>query len=60
MKEEKLNSIYLLYGEEKYLLETKLKEIKSLFGECVKGINYIIIDEKVNYSKKYRFIKKRS
>ena len=45
MKEEKLNSIYLLYGEEKYLLETKLKEIKSLFGECVKGINYIIIDE---------------
>ncbi len=36
--------IYLLYGEERYLLETKLKKIKKGFGETVKGINYIQID----------------
>ena len=37
--------IYLLYGEERYLLETKLKKIKKEFGEMVKGINFIQIDE---------------
>jgi len=37
--------IYLLYGEERYLLETKLKKIKKEFGETVKGINFIQIDE---------------
>lgn len=37
--------IYLLYGEERYLLETKLKKIKKEFGESVKGINFIQIDE---------------
>ena len=45
LKMGKLNSIYLLYGEELFLLENCLKKIKSLFGECVKGINYILIDE---------------
>ena len=45
LKMEKLDSIYLLYGEEQFLLESSLKKIKSLFGECVKGINYILIDE---------------
>ncbi|MBQ2937930.1 MAG: DNA polymerase III subunit delta [Clostridia bacterium] len=45
LKEKKLNSIYLLYGEELYLLESNLKKIKTLFGECIKGINYILIDE---------------
>ena len=45
LKNKKLNSLYLLYGEELFLLETVLKKIKSLFGECVKGINYISIDE---------------
>ncbi len=45
LKNEKLQSLYLLYGEELYLLETILKKIKSLFGEAVKGINYIHIDE---------------
>lgn len=45
LKEGKLNSIYLLYGEELFLLESNLKKIKSLFGECIKGINYILIDE---------------
>lgn len=45
LKEEKLNSLYLLYGEELFLLESSLKKIKLLFGECIKGINYILIDE---------------
>ena len=45
LKSGKLQSLYLLYGEELFLLETCLKKIKSLFGECIKGINYITIDE---------------
>lgn len=48
LKNNELKSIYLLYGEELFLLETVLKKIKSLFGECVRGINYIAIDE-TNY-----------
>lgn len=42
---EELNSIYVLYGEETYLLETTLKKIKKQFGERVDGINYIELDE---------------
>ena len=38
-------AIKLLFGEETYLLETKLKRLKKDFGELVKGINYIQIDE---------------
>ena len=45
LKEEKLNSIYLFYGEEKYLLENNVKKIKKLFGELILGINYIQINE---------------
>lgn len=45
LKEGKLNSLYLLYGEELFLIESNLKRIRTLFGECVKGINYILIDE---------------
>lgn len=37
--------IKLLYGEETYLLEAKLKKIKKEFGELVKGINFIQIDD---------------
>ena len=37
--------ILLLYGEDTYLLEQQLKKIKKNFGELVKGINYILIDE---------------
>ena len=48
--EKKLNQgscqgIYLLYGEETFLLEQQLNKIKKNFGEIVKGINYISIDE---------------
>ena len=45
LKENKLNSLYLLYGEELFLLENSLRKIKSLFGETVKGINFISIDD---------------
>ena len=41
LKQGKLNSIYLFYGEELYLLENAVKKIKRLFGELVLGINYI-------------------
>lgn len=44
LKQGKLNSIYLLYGEETFLLESCLKKIKSNFGSIVSGINYIKID----------------
>jgi DNA polymerase-3 subunit delta len=43
--DKKLNSIYLFYGEEKFLLENMLKKIKKKFGEMLQGINYIILDE---------------
>jgi len=45
LKSNNLKSLYLLYGEELFLLETSLKKIKALFGECIKGINFISIDE---------------
>lgn len=45
IKSENLNSIYLLYGQETYLLENNLKKIKKIFGKRVDGINYIKIDE---------------
>lgn len=40
-----LESLYLFYGDEHFLLESSVKKIKGLFGECVKGINYILIDD---------------
>ena len=45
LNRQELSSIYLLYGEEKYLIENNVKKIKRIFGELVKGINYILIDE---------------
>ena len=36
--------LYLLYGEERYLSETKLKKFKKEFGEMVNGINFVQID----------------
>ena len=41
-------SVKLLFGEETYLLETKLKKLKKSFGELIKGINYIQIDDTNN------------
>ena len=45
LKNKKLNSIYLLYGEEKYLIQEYVKKIKKCFGELYLGINYILLDE---------------
>ena len=45
LKQGNLNCIYLLYGEELYLLENCIKKIKNLFGETINGINQIIIEE---------------
>lgn len=45
LKTGKLNIMYLLYGDETYLLENCLKKIKNNFGNIVDGINYIKIDE---------------
>ena len=45
LNQQKLHSIYLFYGEEQYLIENCIKKIKKIFGECIKGINYILIDE---------------
>lgn len=41
----KLEPMYLLYGEEKYLIETIIKKIKKSFGELLLGINYVMLDE---------------
>lgn len=45
LKSNILEGVYLLYGEETFLLETSLKKMKKLFGELILGINYIQIDE---------------
>ena len=44
LKENKLSSIYLLYGQERYLLDNVVKKIKKSFGNLVDGLNYIKID----------------
>ncbi len=45
LKSGKLSGVYLLYGEEIFLLENCLKKIKNNFGDLVNGINFIKIDE---------------
>ena len=45
LNQEQTKGIYLLYGEETFLLEQQLKKIKKNFGNLIKGINYIVIDE---------------
>ena len=40
----KISSLYLFYGEERFLLDSILKKIKKNFGEMLQGINYILID----------------
>lgn len=42
---KQLDSIYLFYGEEIFLLDSAVKKIKKIFGELINGINYIQIDE---------------
>lgn len=45
LKGNKINSLYLFYGEEQFLLDSCVKKIKRLFGEMIQGINFIQIDE---------------
>lgn len=45
LKNKQLDSIYLFFGEELFLLNNAVKKIKNAFGELVNGINYIVIDE---------------
>ena len=45
LKTGKLATIYVLYGEELFLLESCLKRIKKNFGELAPGINFIQIDD---------------
>lgn len=40
-----METLYLFYGEELYLIEESLKKIKKSFGKLVEGINFIRIDE---------------
>lgn len=42
---KKLQSIYVFYGEEKYLLESVVNKIKKNFGHLQEGINYCYLDE---------------
>lgn len=41
----KLEALYLIYGEEEYLVDKAIKKIKKNFGELLPGMNYIQIDE---------------
>ncbi len=45
LNQAELKAIYLLYGNEKYLIDGIIKKIKNKFGELVQGINYVLIDE---------------
>lgn len=45
LNNKQLESIYLFYGEEQFLLDNSVKKIKKLFENLVLGINYITIDE---------------
>ena len=45
INKKQIEGIYLLYGEETFLLDQQVAKIKKIFGEKVKGINYILIDE---------------
>ena len=45
LKQGNLKSMYLLYGEELFLIESTLKKIKKQFGELVLGINYVMLEE---------------
>lgn len=40
-----LKPLYLLYGEETYLIDLTLKKIKKKFGKLVQGINFVMIEE---------------
>ena len=40
-----MESLYLLYGQENFLIEDTVKKIKKSFDKLVEGINFIKVDE---------------
>ena len=44
------SNLILITGEDVYEREEKLEQAKTNFGECIKGINFIVLD-KTNISK---------
>ena len=45
IKQNNPETIFLLFGEETYLLENSLKRIKKNFGETISGINFVTLYE---------------
>lgn len=45
LNQNQLSELYLLYGKEKFLLDQQVRKMKKLFGELIKGINYVLIDD---------------
>lgn len=45
LQKQELDSMYLFYGEETYLLDNAVKKIKKIFGELIPGINSVIVDD---------------
>ena len=45
LNNDKIRSVYLLYGDENFLIDNIIKKIKKKFGDLVQGINYVIIDD---------------
>ena len=45
IKQNNPETIFLLFGEETYLLEISLKRIKKNFGETISGINFVTLYE---------------
>lgn len=39
------SNLYLITGDEAFVKQEKLNKIKEEFGECVKGINYIVLEK---------------
>ena len=39
-----MKNLEVIYGENTYLIEKKVKNIKKNFGEIIQGINYVVID----------------
>lgn len=42
---EVFGKVFLFYGEEKYYRDTYINKIRRIFGDLLKGINYIILDD---------------
>ena len=59
IKQNNPETIFLLFGEETYLLENSLKRIKKNFGETISGINFVTLYEN-NVLKHLHLVMKRN